>query len=295
MGLAEHPKPLKCLDFRKDEVIQRMTEEGSLPVNRPFNKKVFLFIVVLLIPAAYAVLPFSFTVASITLEPGEWPLIAVATLVNVAIYSVLAAVGLYLAGRIGLGLPFVEGWLKKEPTQDRFRRAVATSAGVGIGVGVVIIVLSAVVFDPPLQAETERLGITIPESIHPPPWQGALASFSAGVTEEVIFRLFGVTLLAWLGSLLFHDSEGRPKLAVLWIANILIAVVFGLAHLPQIVLLTDLPLSPLVITRTVVLNSIGGAAFGWLYWKQGLESSMVAHFSADIVLHVILVMLTSQL
>jgi len=35
------------------------------------------------------------------------------------------------------------------------------------------------------------------------------------------------------------------------------------------------------------LNGLGGLAFGWLYWKQRLESVMMAHFSADIVLHVI--------
>ena len=28
--------------------------------------------------------------------------------------------------------------------------------------------------------------------------------------------------------------------------------------------------------------------FGWLYWKHGLESAMISHFSADIVLHVLL-------
>jgi membrane protease YdiL (CAAX protease family) len=35
------------------------------------------------------------------------------------------------------------------------------------------------------------------------------------------------------------------------------------------------------------LNGLGGLAFGWLYWKRGLESAIMAHFSADIVLHVI--------
>jgi hypothetical protein len=46
-------------------------------------------------------------------------------------------------------------------------------------------------------------------------------------------------------------------------------------------------LNPLFITRALVLNGLGGLAFGWLYWKQRLESVMMAHFSADIVLHVI--------
>jgi hypothetical protein len=35
------------------------------------------------------------------------------------------------------------------------------------------------------------------------------------------------------------------------------------------------------------LNGVLGVAFGRLYWKKGLESAMIAHFSADIVLHVI--------
>ena len=46
-------------------------------------------------------------------------------------------------------------------------------------------------------------------------------------------------------------------------------------------------MSVLVISRAIVLNGIGGVAFGWLYWKHGLESAMIAHFSADIVVHVI--------
>jgi membrane protease YdiL (CAAX protease family) len=46
-------------------------------------------------------------------------------------------------------------------------------------------------------------------------------------------------------------------------------------------------LNPLVITCALLLNGLGGLAFGWFYWKQGLESAMTAHFSADVVLHVI--------
>ena len=47
------------------------------------------------------------------------------------------------------------------------------------------------------------------------------------------------------------------------------------------------PLTPALITRTIVLNSLAGIAFGWLYWRRGLEAAMLAHFSTDIVLHVI--------
>jgi len=58
-----------------------------------------------------------------------------------------------------------------------------------------------------------------------------------------------------------------------------------LGHLPATALITTL--TPLVIFRALLLNGIGGVVFGWLYWKKGLESSMIAHFSADITLHVL--------
>jgi len=71
----------------------------------------------------------------------------------------------------------------------------------------------------------------------------------------------------------------------MWLAIVLAAVIFGAGHLPAVMSLTAL--TPLVIVRTIVLNAVGGIIFGWLYWKKGLESAMISHFSADIVLHVI--------
>ena len=47
-----------------------------------------------------------------------------------------------------------------------------------------------------------------------------------------------------------------------------------------------------MITRALLLNGIGGIVFGWLYWKRGLLAAMLAHFSADIVLHVVTPLLT---
>ncbi len=82
--------------------------------------------------------------------------------------------------------------------------------------------------------------------------------------------------------------------AVLWIANIGAAVLFGLGHLPAVAAL-GWPMDPLVITRAVVLNGLAGVVFGWLYWRRGLESAMLAHFSADMVLHVIPALLAGML
>jgi membrane protease YdiL (CAAX protease family) len=69
-------------------------------------------------------------------------------------------------------------------------------------------------------------------------------------------------------------------------ANIVAALLFGLAHLPTTSLLA--PLTPVIVTRAVVLNGLLGLAFGFLYWTRGLESAMLSHFCADLLLHVIL-------
>jgi len=45
-------------------------------------------------------------------------------------------------------------------------------------------------------------------------------------------------------------------------------------------------LDALVVLQVIVLNALCGLAFGWLFWRHGLEHAMVAHFSADLVLHV---------
>jgi membrane protease YdiL (CAAX protease family) len=39
-------------------------------------------------------------------------------------------------------------------------------------------------------------------------------------------------------------------------------------------------------TRTLLLNGIAGLVFGWFYVRHGLESAMLSHFCADLVLHV---------
>ena len=93
-------------------------------------------------------------------------------------------------------------------------------------------------------------------------------------------------VLVWLGRFVSKTEDGRPTLAVLRAANILAAVLFGLGHLPAIAAL--FPITSLVITRAIVLNELVGIAAGYLYFKHGLEAAMLSHFSADIVLHVLL-------
>ncbi len=200
-------------------------------------------------------------------------------------YVGCSTIGLFLANRIGLGLPFVGGWGKREPIPMSFRKVIAIAWLAGIALGVLLMVLSLVVFEPSMQAMFQQLGITSPKVTAVSPLYGFLAAFYAGITEETFCRLAGLTLIAWLGSLLFHHPDGRPKLAVLWVANITFALYLGFGHL-QTATSLGWPLNPLVVTRGLLLNGVAGLVFGWLYWKYGFESAMLAHFFADIITQV---------
>jgi membrane protease YdiL (CAAX protease family) len=117
-------------------------------------------------------------------------------------------------------------------------------------------------------------------------WKTLLASLYGGIVEEILMRLFLVSLLAWLLGKIFRSTEVVKNNLIMWTAIILAAILFGLGHLPITASITQI--TPIVLVRAIVLNGIGGLVFGWLYWKKGLEHAIVAHFSADIVLLAIL-------
>jgi ABC-2 type transport system ATP-binding protein len=268
-----------------------------LKTKRPWNWKVFLVLVGLIIPAALAIVPFSLHQLNAYNEIGAnvpgWEVLAANNLINGLIICALGGIGLLIANRIGLGLPFVECWVTRKPVPYRFRGAVAIGWITGVGFAIAYLILQNWVFGPPMLALFEEIGYTIPEEAIKPPLIGLLAAFSAGITEETLLRLFGLSLLAWLGGLLFQESDGRPKLAVLWIANILFALVFGAAHLPAAESI-GWPINTLIVTRTLVVNGIGGLVLGWLFWTFGLETAMLAHFLGDVVLYTFIPVIALQ-
>jgi membrane protease YdiL (CAAX protease family) len=69
-----------------------------------------------------------------------------------------------------------------------------------------------------------------------------------------------------------------------WVAlNIaLVALVFGLAHLPAWAALTSLTL-PLA-AGVIVVNGVVALALGALYWRPGIVAAIIAHIVADATL-----------
>ena len=255
------------------------------------NWKVFFILWVATVLSVIAVLPYTLDLQSATLASTDLPiplpvLLAIQTVQNAILFAIMTFVGMLLAKRIGLGTPILDAATQGESTSDKWRTILPISIVLGVIASLLIVGLDVFVFNPALLAELgDNVEALAETRIQPAAWKGFLASFYGGIAEEVQLRLLAMSLIAWLGSFINKTAEGKPTALIFWIANILAAVLFGVGHLPAMA--NVIPLSPLVITRTILLNGALGVIFGWLYWKRGLESAMVAHFSTDIVLHVL--------
>lgn len=226
--------------------------------------------VLLLFPYLLATMPQAFAKVPVSL-----PVIALAQCAQGFVLLLLASLaGLRMGHAAGLGSPWLRALRFGRPRPPQaWLRAVA----LGVAAAIVIVALSPI-FDARMPAPMHPLPDASAASAS---WAGFLASFYGGIAEELQLRLFLMTLVVWTFVKLARRSPGP---AIFWIAIALAALLFGAGHLPAAARIW--PLDGVVILRTIALNGIGGLAFGWLYWRQGLESAILGHFCADLVLHV---------
>ena len=247
------------------------------------------------------VIPFVLTVQGNILKeiPLSLPFLLTFQVVqNFFVLGFFIFIGLLLSKRIGLGVPYLEQWLAGKKTKRAIGAILMISLAGGLLAGVLILtadaffslfigpVPSGAGFEPGQNGLLGSTGETAIARVSVPVWQGFLASFYGGITEEIMMRFFVMTLLVFIFYKIKSTKEGKPTVFGIWLAIVLAAVLFGIGRLPFTATLTIL--TPIIITRAIILNGIGGIIFGWLYWKRGLESAILAHFSADIFLLVFL-------
>ena len=272
-------------------LLSDVSHETIGSVKKPFNWKIFWILAAAAAFGLVAIIPYSLALqaGSPALQHLPMPLpflLAIQIGQQILMFALLIGLGLLLANRTGLGLPILEARLRGEPVADRLRSILPISVVLGVLASLLIIALDVYVFQPALKAELAGAASALTTgAAKPAAWKGFLASFYGGIDEELLLRLFVMSLFAWLGQFISKTADGRPTIGVLWTANLLAAVLFGLGHLPATAAL--IPLTPLVILRAIVLNGLAGVAFGYLYFTRGLESAMISHFSADLVLHVL--------
>lgn len=257
---------------------------GMQEPERGFSWRTLGVIVAAAAATSLILIPFSMTL----LGQGDgaeipmWMLVVGTLIQGVAVAAIAGGLALWLGPKVGLGAPDLRDMLHGEPGSGRrVLSALPLAAGLGVALGVVLLALQTGLM--PLLPEAVQQSFERVST--PPPWEGFLASISAGVNEEILFRLGLMTLFVFLGAMLLRQGE-RPAAGVVWSAMVLATLLFGVVHLPQAAALGGaLPAS--LVAFVLLGNGLGGMVFGWLYWKRGLLAATTAHFATDIVLYVV--------
>jgi hypothetical protein len=191
------------------------------------------------------------------------------------------AVGVWLGKRVGLGARLLHGLLAGLPgTWSRLRTSLPPSISVGLALGLVALWSRS-------QAPRGALGLGFD---NPTALEWLLRSLSAGITEEIFFRLGLMTLLVWLLRLAVRKSSFEA--VSVWTGNVVASLGFAAAHLPNVV--TSGTAGSTVIIVIVMLNTVAGIAMGWLYSRYGLMPAVGAHFITDVVQWLMPVLLTGH-
>lgn len=241
--------------------------------------RIFFILLGLCLISVVAVFPYVLTIQGEILKQSgiSFLMILVFQLFQSAIiFSIAIFIGLSLSKKIGFYLPLLDSFIKHNDWKKIMKDIYFLSIIWGI-ITAITIYLTDYIFT--LQGSA----ISTSQN-YAPIWQKLLASFYGGITEEVVMRLFLMTLLTWF--IMKVTKQSQPNQITILISVLLSAIFFGLGHLPITASLTTL--TSLIVVRAVILNGIGGIVFGMLYWKKGLESAMIAHFTADIFLLTIL-------
>lgn len=232
--------------------------------NTATNKKTFFILWILCIIGSWSVLPYIQHVGILPPTVSMWKVFLLGTIQAAFFFGLICWLSFKILPKTDLHPFFYRNFFK----QIAYPGVIA-----GVLVGGAIFFFDKTVFHSSLLS-----------GVHPPFWTGALACIYGGVNEEVLLRLFLFTLVYFLFSKVIKSRNRAP---LLWSVNLLVALLFGIGHLPAAFKLTS-P-SAFEIFRVLFLNGIAGIVFGWLYWSRGLWTAIAAHFVTDLIIHVVLI------
>jgi len=204
--------------------------------------------------------------------PASKPVLALASAAIVlVIYGGLGYLGLKLSPR----LAFADILDPGVSSRERF----VVPAIVGVGLGVVFIIAD-IAF---------RQASSSDPLPHPPFPTSLVASASAGIGEEIIFRLFFIPFGVWLVSHAILRRRWRNQ--VFWAVSVLSAITFAAAHIPSMMIvlgfeaISEMPAG--LMAEIVLLNGVLSLFAAHYLRRYGFLAPVGIHFWTDIVWHVV--------
>ena len=204
--------------------------------------------------------------------PASKPVLAlVNAFTMLVLYGGLGYIGLRLARKLG----FAEVWDANVSNRQRF--LIPASIGVSLGI---LFVLADAIF-----SRLHSLG-PLP---HPPFPTSLVASATAGIGEEIIFRLFFISFATWLVSHVILKKKWEVE--VFWVVAVFSALAFAAGHIPTVMILSGLNTVndiPSALLAEIFLLNGGLSLFAAYYFrKYGFLAAVGIHFWTDIIWHVV--------
>lgn len=234
-------------------------------------KTVLFFVVVGLVggffTGLYTLDSYPAEMQQLLLEQGiTRPILGLVSAVQSAGYALFCGVlGILLGKKTGL-------WRDERILENPGLTAANIVAIVG---GMVLILSDLLLFGPRCQVIMDSY------AVKPTLTYIVAAVLYGGVIEEVMLRLFMMSLVAFILHKLFWRNREQTPVAALVAANILSALLFAAGHLPATQMMMGL--TPMIIFRCFLLNGGIGLLLGWLYRKYGLRYAMIAHGGCHVV------------
>lgn len=212
--------------------------------------------------------------------PPVTPLIKILSLIQPAIFLALAVlIGVALAAKAGLSSPVAEAAASGVDIGSALKSQIVPGLIGGI-LGGTAIVLVSLLWSPSLPPEAVTRISALQRVV---PLLTRL--LYGGITEELLLRWGFMTLLVWATWRFLQKRALRPNNGVYLSAIVISALVFGIGHLPiAYALFPDVSAS--LTLFVIVVNSVFGVIAGYLFWKKGLESAMIAHMLAHVVMFI---------
>lgn len=204
--------------------------------------------------------------------PAPTPVIALANVAIVLfVYGGLGYVGLRLSRVIG----FADIWDENVSNRQRF----LIPSVVGGLIGLFFVVTDLVV------SQT----YTVDALVHPEFPMSIVASITAAIGEEIIFRLFFIPFWLWLISWVLLKQRYFDQ--IFWILAVLSALLFSLGHIPSAIALLGLgsasQIPPVILAEILLLNSVLSLPAAYYMRQYGFLAAVGIHFWTDVVWHVL--------
>ena len=110
-----------------------------------------------------------------------------------------------------------------------------------------------------------------------------------GIIEEVMIRVFFMSLVVIIISKLFYKNKKNIPTKAYVIANIIAALLFAVGHIPSTMTMTTI--TPILLIRCFLFNGGLGLCFGYLYRKYNIGYAMVAHGFAHLIADILMIII----